>query len=477
MGLLIVYSILFTYLMVSYFTVDFAVVGVFPTAVLCSALFLGSAFLFLRKRRQNYFLSFELFFFFVFFLVTYTFPLMAFNEDDLLLLVDISPYLVNKSVYLSTLGFMSYILGATLMSKPHQAERDEWTYDFSAYDLTKAAYLFNRITTVFVVLFFLVDGSTLVLRYSNETTEVTGGYVLPYVRVLIIISTVLELSRLASVNIHSLKEMLKSVSLYYLFNIGVLLPFFLIIGYRSEFLVLALTVFVVYALLIHPIHKGLVVVLVVAGFWVMALLKFFRGFNDVDVAELQGDGAFTMIGIFSEFYIPSSTLYEFVLYVDAYGPTYGTNTLLHILAFVPFLQSVVVRLFGIDVTDPAYHTSSDFISNYILGEDRSWGLGTHVIGDLYYTFGFPGVIVLMFLMGAILSYLTERVIYRKQFRLLPVLFFIVLTSQSFFFSRVEYFRPMRDLGFIFFIMLIARFTMNLHRLAPAEELTDQQGTE
>lgn len=473
MGLIIVYSILFVFLIVSYYTVDFAIAGVFPTAVACSAVFLVSAYLFLKNRRRNYFLSFELFFFFVFFLVTYSFPLMAFNEEDLLLLVDISPYLVNKSVYLSTLGYMAYLLGATLFSKAHDPNRDELKFDFEKYDLPRVAFMFNRITSVFVVLFFLVDGATLMVRYSNETTEVTGGYVLPYVRVLMIISTVLELSRLASLQIHSFKDALKSVSLYYLFNIGLLLPFFLIIGYRSEFLVLALTVFVVYALMIKPVHKGLVVVLVVAGFWIMALLKFFRGFNDVDVNELQGDGAFTMIGIFSEFYIPSSTLYEFVSYVDANGPTFGTNTLLHILSFIPFLQSVVVRISGIDVTAPAYQTSSDFISNYILGEDRSWGLGTHVIGDLYYSFGFPGVILLMFAMGVVVSYLTERIIYRKQFNLLPVLFFIVLTSQSFFFSRVEYFRPVRDLGLIFFILLIARFTMRMHK-APAGNADEQK---
>mgnify|MGYP000865101269 CR=1 FL=1 len=473
MGLLILYSLLFIYLMVSYFTVDFAVAGVFPTAVLCSVIFLGAAYLFLRNRRRHYFLSFELFFFFVFFLVTYTFPLMAFNEDDLLLLVDISPYLVNKAVYLSTLGFMSYLLGATLLSKPHQEERDEWKFNFEKYDLPKAAYLFNRITSVFVLLFFLVDGATLVMRYSNETTEVTGGYILPYVRVLFIISTVLEFSRLSWSQVATLRDTLQSVSLFYLFNIVSLLPFFLVIGYRSEFLVLALTVFVVYAMFIKPINKGLILILVVAGFWVMALLKFFRGFNDVDVNELQGEGAFTMIGIFSEFYIPSSTLYEFVFYVDANGPTYGTNTLLHVLAFVPFLQSLVVKLFGIDVSAPAYQTSSDFISNYILGEDRSWGLGTHVIGDLYYTFGFSGVVIAMFVMGIIVSYLTERIIYRKQFNLVSVLFFIVLTSQSFFFSRVEFFRPVRDLGLIFFIMLIARFAMHL-RKAPVVEQAEQK---
>jgi len=134
---------------------------------------------------------------------------------------------------------------------------------------------------------------------------------------------------------------------------------------------------------------------------------------------------------------------------------------------------LVVKLFGIDVSAPAYQTSSDFISNYILGEDRSWGLGTHVIGDLYYTFGFSGVVIAMFVMGIIVSYLTERIIYRKQFNLVSVLFFIVLTSQSFFFSRVEFFRPVRDLGLIFFIMLIARFAMHL-RKAPVVEQAEQK---
>jgi hypothetical protein len=81
----------------------------------------------------------------------------------------------------------------------------------------------------------------------------------------------------------------------------------------------------------------------------------------------------------------------------------------------------------------------------------------------------------MFAMGVIVSYLTERVIYRRQFNLLSLLFFIVLTSQSFFFSRVEYFRPVRDLGLIFFILLIARFTMRMHK-APAG-IADEQKEE
>ncbi|MDD3196203.1 MAG: O-antigen ligase [Paludibacter sp.] len=475
MWLVLSYSVLFISLLVSYFTIDFAVADVFTNAVILSLVFIVSSVAFLRSRRKNFFLSFELFFFIIFFLVTYTFPLMAINEDDLLLLVDISPYLINKSLYLSTIGFVSYLLGASLMSHPFREESRELSYDLDQFDFTRLAYLFNRITVVFVVLFFLVDGATFVVRYSNETTEVSGGYVLPYVRVLAIISTVIEFSRLAQMKCDSLKLTLKNISVFYLLNMSLLMPFFLIIGYRSEFLVLALTVFVVYALLIKPINKGLVFALVFAGFWVMSLMKYFRGFNDVDVNELQGDGAFTLIGLFSEFYIPSSTLYEFVQYVEANGPTYGSNILLHVLAFIPFLQSVVVRLFGLDVTSSEYLTSSDFISNYILGEDRSWGLGTHVIGDLYYTFGFPGVIILMFLMGLLVSFMTERIIYRKQFKLILMMFFVVAISQSFFFSRVEYFRPIRDLGLLFWVMIIVKYAVGFrYRVGqPAKKEADE----
>lgn len=463
MWLTFVFTAILVYLLTGFFSVDFAVLDVFTTALIHSVLFLVSAVLFLRRRRKNYFLSFELFFFIVFFLVTYTFPLMAFNEEDLLLLVDISPYLVNKALYLSSIGFMSYLVGASLFSYPYREELNELNYDYEQFDFARIAYIFNRASFVLMILFFLIDGATFVTRYNNETMEVSGGLVLPYVRVFMIISTIVEFSRLAKLNVHSFKDTLFNISVFYLLNTALLMFFFLIIGYRSEFLVLALTVFVTYALLIKPIHKAVVFSSVFIGFWVMALMKFFRGFNDVDVGELQSDGAFTMIGLLSEFYIPSSTLYEFVQYVEANGPTYGTNTMLHVLSFVPFLQSVVVRLFGLDVTSQEYLTSSDFISNYILGEDRSWGLGTHVIGDLYYTFGWPGVVLLMMLMGMVVSYLTERVIYRKQYSILPILFFVVLTSQSFFFSRVEFFRPVRDLGLIFWVVIIAKVTMGFRR--------------
>jgi oligosaccharide repeat unit polymerase len=463
MWLTIVYSALALYLLTGFFTVDFAVADVFTTALTHTILFLVSAGLFLRYRRKNYFLSFELFFFIVFFLVTYSFPLMAFNEDDLLLLVDISPYLVNKALYLSTLGFMSYLIGASVFSKPYREELKTTTYDLESIDFVKLAYIFNRIGFLLMIFFFIIDGPTLVVRYNNETMEVSGGYVLPYVRVILIISTLFELSRLAKMGIHSFKETLLNISVFYLLNISLLLLFFLVTGYRSEFLVLALTLVVAYSVLIQPVPKVVLFSGVFIGFWVMALMKFFRGFNDVDVGELQSDGAFTMIGLLSEFYIPSSTLYEFIQYVEVNGPTYGTNTMLHILSFVPYLQSVVVRLFGLEVTSPEFLTSSEFISDYILGADRSWGLGTHVIGDLYYSFGLPGVIVLMLLMGMVVSLLTERMIYRKQFSMVLILIFIVLTAQSFFFSRVEFFRPVRDLGLIFWIVMITKYTLGFRK--------------
>jgi oligosaccharide repeat unit polymerase len=463
-------------LLISFSRADLAVMDVFTTAVVMSVVFIVSGVSFLRRRRRNYFLSFELFFFIVFFMVTYTFPLMAFNNEDLLLMVDIGAHQVNAALYLSTIGVLAYLTGASLLAYPYREELNDLKYDFERYDFSKIGYVFNRLTTVFVILFFLVDGSTFIYRYSNETEVVEGGLVLPYVRVFAIISTMMELSRLAASGVRSLKETIASVSVFYLLNMGMLMSFFLIIGYRSEFLVLALTVFLIYALLIKPVKKSVIILIVFVGFWVMALLKYFRGFNEVDMGELQSDGAFTLIGMLSEFYIPSHTLYEFILYVEANGPTMGTNALLHVLAFVPFLQSFVVRIFGLDVSSQEYLTSSDFISNYILGEDRSWGLGTHVIGDLYYMFGLPGIVVCMFIMGMIVSFLTERIIYRKQYGLIMMLFFIVITAQSFFFSRVEFFRPIRDLGLIFWVMIIARFSIGFIKRStyePSPEIENQ----
>lgn len=463
MWLTMVYTVLVLYLLTGFFTVDFAVADVFTTALTHTILFIVSGALFLRFRRKNYFLSFELFFFIVFFLVTYSFPLMAFNEDDLLLLVDISPYLVNKALYLSTLGFLSYLIGASLFSKPYREELKTNTYDLESIDFTKLAYIYNRIGFLLMILFFVIDGPTLLIRYNDDTLVVSGGYILPYTRIILIILTLFELSRLANKGIHTFREALLNISVIYLLNISLLLLFFLVTGYRSEFLVLALTLMVTYSVLIKPVPKAVIFSGVFIGFWIMALMKYFRGFNDVDVGELQSDGAFTMIGLLSEFYIPSSTMYEFIQFVDANGPTYGTNTMLQILAFVPFLQSIVVWLLGVDVSSPEFLTSSEFISDYILGADRSWGLGTHIIGDLYYSFGLPGVIFLMFFMGIVVSLLTERMIYRKKFSMVLFLFFIVLTAQSFFFSRVEFFRLMNDLGLIFWVLMITKYSLGFHK--------------
>ncbi len=459
---MIFFVIQFIFLLFYYFQIDFYTVDVSNISLFLSIVFISSAVYYLKKFRKGFIMSFELIFFVVFFFVTYTYSLFAYDKYEMRLILDVSHATVVKSVYISTLGFLAFLNGAALVGIPLKKETSTsyettFTQHVPYENVTK---ILNYITLIILILFFVFEGKIVASRYNEFRTIEASDIFLTYLRILIIISTAYEFIRLLHLEVNTFSLFMKNVKKIYLFNTLIPGLFYVIIGFRSEFLTILLTVFFAYIIFIRNIKLGYLLLGFLVGFLLLGYIKFIRGFNDVDVNQVKDMGGFTFLGFISEFFYTSFTLFELTEFTDLHGCTYGSNIILQIFSFVPFLQSLVVFLFKIDINAQEIATSSTFISDYILGVDRGWGLGTHVIGDLYYSFGLPGVIVLMFLLGFIISKLTKKIVYDRKISLPSTIILLVFFSQSFFLSRVEFFRPVRDIGFILFIYLIIQLSVS-----------------
>lgn len=115
---------------------------------------------------------------------------------------------------------------------------------------------------------------------------------------------------------------------------------------------------------------------------------------------------------------------------------------MQILSIVPFLQSLFIFFCG---NDFLVMSSSRFFTKEMTSDS---GLGTAIIGDIYYSFGLCGVCVLMFFLGFICRKLSKG----KSF--VCIIMYLVFLGNSIFASRVEFFYIVRMVAFSAIIMII-----------------------
>lgn len=96
------------------------------------------------------------------------------------------------------------------------------------------------------------------------------------------------------------------------------------------------------------------------------------------------------------------------------------------MSIVPYLQSIVSNFVDFDTF--ATPSSRYFTWNF----DSDSGLGTNIIADIYYTFGFVGVVVLMFILGRMCTVFST---YKNKYYFLV---YIIFTGNAIFSARVEF---------------------------------------
>ena len=127
----------------------------------------------------------------------------------------------------------------------------------------------------------------------------------------------------------------------------------------------------------------------------MVLVQFFRSGSQYNEGL---DWYYNM----ADLMIPNTTTYLACEIVDKTGFTYGVSMLGSVLGAIPFLQSLLNMLIGLegDVTN-----SSHIFTKFLGSQD---GTGTSFVSDSYLAFGIMGVLVVSYYSGVIISYLKER---------------------------------------------------------------------
>lgn len=191
----------------------------------------------------------------------------------------------------------------------------------------------------------------------------------------------------------------------------ILLVIFLVLFTGSRTFPMALLILIItfYSDNIKKIRLTTLFVGMIGGVLTLSIVGALRGGGGmIEMSSIKSAGdvvASKEADLFSfanELIINNRSLYSLIGYAQEHTYTYGLTLLGGILNVVPFLQSAFCSVTGIH---PDFIGSATFNTFLESGHQRSQGLGTNAISDMYLAFGIIGVLMAFYYLGYIVSWL------------------------------------------------------------------------
>lgn len=399
-------------------------------------------FFFYKKKNL---LCFEFFFALSFWVCSFLYSFLIFEVDDFFAsLINYDEYTISKGYLVCLLGYLFYILGLILVKYRHTSViKFHFNLNFISF-LNKTM---GWICVGLFLLFLATGGLSIILIYDanagiDQARRFDGfGIPMDLLGLSLNIATVTNFISLMLKKQHkSIIYLFKSFDIKYLFIFAFMSILFLITGYRSGALQLLLP-FVILFTYFYKISNIKILVSLIAAVLLFVSIGYLRSGNEQDAKTINNLDFITSL---RDFYSINGALFFLIDYSDTNNPTYGTNIIFHSASAIPFAQNFIINFINPEDLSP---DSSLLYSN---SKWVNYGLGTNLIGDIYYTFGLTGVTILMFLLGVVIAYS-----YRKMNIYWQIVYFI-LCGNSIFFPRIEYFYIFRYIGLSIFLIWILK---------------------
>lgn len=405
---------------------------------------------YLYKYRRNQLICFEFLFAITFFLCSflapYVYPLLDNYQGRTFIATDYNTYRVYCIAFI---GYCAYMFGLCYIKDVNQNRPGTIWYQCS-FNNASCKYS-NILCFIFIVLFYLTGGSRLITLYSDLASDLNqrfgawGEYMI-FAMYAYTLSVVINFSKIGPYTT-SLMSFFKNLPYLFYINTLLLVVPLLISGLRSSALQLLIPLIMMYGITIKRITPIKVIALVLAGYIFMVLIGLTRSGNT------GGDlsrGSLFLTFVYD--FVSANGANSFLIdYADKYGITGGSNMILQLLSIIPFLQSIILSFVSKDTFAP---NSSKFFTESFMDSTQG-GLGTALIGDIYYSLGIVGVIVLMFLIGRLVNKLS-----RAHNSPYAIALLIMFSGNALFAPRVEYCYILRSLSytiiFLYIILLVSR---------------------
>ncbi|RRN77217.1 oligosaccharide repeat unit polymerase, partial [Pseudoxanthomonas sp. SGD-10] len=297
--------------------------------------------------------------------------------------------------------------------------------------------------TVFI-LFVITGGyNALAAEYSKESVSKSpiANYIFILFPAFLLSGIILEF--------YNLSNCLRPIHKPYMSfsKTGIIISFltvFLILltGSRTVPMQIILVLLGLYTLHFYSVSFPKFLIMAISGVSVLFLTVVLRGYS-------LGDSQFSLVDLVMDLVVNNRNSYVAIEYVHTNGVTFGKSMMGTLFAPIPFLQNLIIHVFGIDANQMG---SSLIITEKTLGEVEDLGMGTNIIADLYMAFGFTGVLIFMPLLGFFISY----ILINARSNIYALGAYSVMLSYSIFMVRAEFFFPLRFLIWSLIIIYLSK---------------------
>lgn len=407
--------------------------------------YIGISSFYIWKYRRKNLLCFELMVLPIAFLGLFFDDLIYPFAPELVKLFSISnDFIIVKSEDIQMMAILVFLFGASLANERYMygsTPKARWVNHDAGVDYK----LLVAIITGFILVLIIYDYMTGVFNtwfyYSNadwmDREDRNQG--LGHLTCLLLAASTAELVRLRKLGVSGFAQFIKCINKVFLIEwLGISYLLFAS-GNRNEMLLTLLPLVVGYSICIKVIPNKLLIVFGLIGILLMAIV----GMTRQEEVSIQGSdlGILSFTRDFADLGYNSDYLVE---YTDLHGVSGFGGIPGYLLSGVPFVGNVILN--ALDYKAP---TSSSRITTESVMSNS--GLGTSLIGDLYYTAGFVWVIIYMCLLG----YLMAKLYYSdRNLNIYWLTFYSFMVANAVYYVRSSWLFPMTEIEYAIIILLI-----------------------
>ena len=382
---------------------------------------------------------------FIGFVITFYDILVLNNLDYIIgggLFRQFSEEMVHKSTCLSLIGFSTFVIGEEIGKNAYEKKKNSLRIGFPDFP-TVFAIPMHILAISVVTLVFMTGLYTEFMKYTLGEGE-NANTINIMISVLIMVSSVLEFLRLYKSKLNSKKitPLILNINIVYVVTVIIWSLFLLLTGNRGDMMLIAFPPIILFYFLLKRFNNRYVFLGAIIGALIMIFVGLTRQGNYDYKNEVVELGLFGMFRDYGAAYVNQQGLIQ---YTDSHG-IYGVSAGIKALASsVPFLGGLMFGDSSSSNSDG--NTNKLSTEQWQLASNMDSGLGTNLLGDLYYAGGLPFVVIYMCILGWFLSYCYERLYNKKYLNAFSLFTYCWIFADCLYILRAPYYHLFRQIGF------------------------------
>ncbi len=391
------------------------------------------------KYRKSDVICFEFFFSIAFFLSIYAYffeiTSSGYSESIILKGINNEAYIV-KGMVVSTFSYIMMIMGCCIGNKKIIKKNQSYRYTL-LYNKRLEVIVF--VIYIIIYLLFLVQEAPYYIQNRDADNQFTSASWVPW---LVMLQNFFSIIVIVNSNLRDINTFFAFFKKKYIYCILLffLSLIFLVAGARHMFLTVFLPIVFLYSIYIQKVKTRYVFLGLFIFWFLFVVIRMTRGGETYSSED---------VNFVSDFFPASLATSFFIEYTQSHGYTLGSNYLFYVLSIIPFLGGLISQS-GVVVAK----SSAQFFTESIFGANSPTGLGTSMVGDLYYSFGLVGAVVVFFIIGYLVSWMHKRIT-NSMASIYIIIIYTIFISECFFMPRgsvVSIIRPISLVCITYFIL-------------------------